>query len=748
MKTIKEVADNGLLLLFYFPQKGGKQMPGIIDLATYRYSLSLDDKGFTSGMENAEDKVEKFEGQTNKLTEFLKTSLVTGLVAAGIAMGAMAVKGVQSADQLQKALNSFQSATGSSTEQMKEFEDSLLNIYNNNFGKSFEDIAQSMSLVKQATGLTGQELEKTTQNALMLRDTFGAEVNESIRSADQLMKQFGISSDEAMTLIAQGYQNGLDKSGDYLDTLNEYSVYFKSLGYDAEGFFNTLVAGSENGAFNLDKVADAVKEFGIRTKDMSVSSKEGFESLGFNADEMFAKFAKGGADAQEATQQVFGALGKLDDPLLRNTIGVQLMGTQFEDLEADTILALGNLENKVNSTGDTLSKINEIKYNSFGEALTGIGRNLETGILIPFGKRMLPSLNNLANWFSDNIPAIQNIIEVTFNAIGAVINVVVSIFTKLATVVKGMTSDNEASFTSMGLVIGSVLTSVRELIQGFVNLITTIWSKYGDNITEYTSIAFGAIKQTIESILNIIKGIIQVFTGLITGDWSKMSQGLVNIIKAAWNLIEGIFKLGTSSIATIIRSAGQVLFDLGKLIMNMLWGGIKLVWNSTKSWFNTAFNNLFAWFGGLYSNFNKIGFDMFNNLFDGLKSIWSSISSWISEKVSWLQDKLSFWKSAQSQMSTTTTSTTNSKTVSVPKYDVGTPFVPSDQLAFVHKGEAIIPAKYNPFNNRNSAGSIGAVTQQHFTIYADFPSANSADEIRKAIQSLPTRALQHQKFGH
>ena len=41
----------------------------------------------------------------------------------------------------------------------------------------------------------------------------------------------------------------------------------------------------------------------------------------------------------------------------------------------------------------------------------------------------------------------------------------------------------------------------------------------------------------------------------------------------------------------------------------------------------------------------------------------------------------------------------------IASYDVGTPYVPNDQLAYVHKGEAIIPAKYNkPYTgNDNSA---------------------------------------------
>lgn len=45
------------------------------------------------------------------------------------------------------------------------------------------------------------------------------------------------------------------------------------------------------------------------------------------------------------------------------------------------------------------------------------------------------------------------------------------------------------------------------------------------------------------------------------------------------------------------------------------------------------------------------------------------------------------------------------RSLDVPSYDVGTNYVPNDQLAMVHKGEAIIPAKYNrPNIGNNSSG--------------------------------------------
>ena len=86
--------------------------------------------------------------------------------------------------------------------------------------------------------------------------------------------------------MTQGMQSGLNFSDELFDNIDEYSVQFKKLGLDAEDMFSVFANGAQNGAFNLDKIGDAVKEFSIRAIDGSDTTKQGFEALGMNADEM------------------------------------------------------------------------------------------------------------------------------------------------------------------------------------------------------------------------------------------------------------------------------------------------------------------------------------------------------------------------------------------------------------------------------------------------------------------------------
>lgn len=130
-----------------------------------------------------------------------------------------------------------------------------------------------------------------------------------------MMDNFGISGEEAMNLIASGAQNGLDYSGELLDSISEYSVQFGKMGLDAEDMFAIFQKGAESGAFNLDKVGDAVKEMSIRVVDGSDTTREGFELIGLNADEMSAKFAAGGEMAKEAFNETIDALAAMEDPL-------------------------------------------------------------------------------------------------------------------------------------------------------------------------------------------------------------------------------------------------------------------------------------------------------------------------------------------------------------------------------------------------------------------------------------------------
>lgn len=62
----------------------------------------------------------------------------------------------------------------------------------------------------------GDELEAATEASYKLRDGFDFDMGESSRAAAALMKNMGVSAEEAYNLIAYGAQNGANKMVIYL----------------------------------------------------------------------------------------------------------------------------------------------------------------------------------------------------------------------------------------------------------------------------------------------------------------------------------------------------------------------------------------------------------------------------------------------------------------------------------------------------------------------------------------------------
>ncbi|MGG4218810.1 phage tail tape measure protein [Paenibacillus jamilae] len=214
-------------------------------------------------VEDLADQTKKAGGAFGKLSSaassfgrtFRKVAEVSGAMAIlDSVTGTINNIGSAIADQ-QESFNQYQAATGTSVKDMQAIKKEARNLYNQNLGEDWNDLGSAMENTRQVLQLTGPALEKATKNAIVFRDVFKDDIPETNKAVQTMTKQFkSLSNTEAFNLLAQGKQKGLDKSGELLDSANEYSVYYKTIGLGAEDMFNSFKNGLDAGAFNLDKV--------------------------------------------------------------------------------------------------------------------------------------------------------------------------------------------------------------------------------------------------------------------------------------------------------------------------------------------------------------------------------------------------------------------------------------------------------------------------------------------------------------
>jgi phage-related minor tail protein len=432
-------------------------------------------------------------------------------VAVGAAVGGIAVatgKAVVEAgkylaelgDDYNKAMNQLSASTGATGDELDALGESVKNIYAQNLGEDFNDVAEGLAATQKASDLAGEALEQATAAGFVLRDTFDYDISESARAASALMKNFNISAEEAYGLIATGAQNGADKNGDLLDTLNEYSAQFAALGLSADQFMGSLVEGADAGLFSIDKVADAVKEFNIRAKDGSDSSAEAFKGLGLNSDKMFAAFAAGGETAQAAFFDTVEALNKLEDPLKRNEIGVALFGSQFEDLEAGILPVLGDIETAAYDGAAALQQINDVKYNDLGSAFEAVKRSAEVALL-PMASMIANTLTSLAPILTDTFEEISPVITDTLNAcmpfvqdflvgMGDTLKEVMPMVTELAAGILPLLAQLVGSFLPLLSPLLAILEPIASVLGTIVGWVSKIVS-FGSGVISKIAGLFG-----------------------------------------------------------------------------------------------------------------------------------------------------------------------------------------------------------------------------------------------------------------
>lgn len=397
-------------------------------------------------MQELGEKVDKVSGKVNNVGNELTTKLTVPIVGLGtVAM----TTGVN----LEQAIDKYIATTEKSTEETEKYKKILTDIHDSNFGEDYEDIANSMAIVEQQMrGLDdATDLEKITKKAYYLKDAFGPEISESVRAAKMMMEQWGISADEAFELINQGYQKGLDKNGDFLDSINEYSVHFRQIGLNATDMFDTFKLGADSGAFSIDKVGDAIKEMGIRLKDGTATDV--LKSMKLDAKELEKAFADGGERGSWAFGKIVNGLENIKDPLKQNQAGVTIFGTMWEDLGKDAVFAMTKYGGNFDETLDTMGKsMDDLYSNSKNKVETSI-RRIKT-ISANLGSKLLPILNKIldkAEVFIDKLDNLndeeqENIIKIGLMvaSVGPLIKVLGTTTSAVGTVSKGVGTFTQA----------------------------------------------------------------------------------------------------------------------------------------------------------------------------------------------------------------------------------------------------------------------------------------------------------------
>ncbi len=456
-----------------------------------------------------DDKGEKnFKGAMGGLANFAKGPgglAIAGIgasVAAGFAAATVAV--VNFSDDVAGSMQTFAAQTGVASDQLDEYKDIALDIFDSNWGDSVDDVAKAMANVKNTTGAANDELKKLTQNALIMRDRFDKDVNESTDAAKVLMDEFGLSSEEAFDFMTSGIQRGLDRSGDFLDTIREYGNQFNEAGFTAEQFFSMMETGTQGGVLGTDKMADAFKEFRIRVLEEGGALEKWFEDVGGDFEKWKEFYDVDSGDLTAAFQDILNNLNAMTDPVERNAQGVAAFGTAWEDLGEQAFLGLDLTKTQLDDLNGAMEEASQSGV-TIGEAWEQSMRTLATATA-PIGDTIAPllveALGGVASFIESAQPIFSQFADTFAVTLQGALKVSADALERIGPAI-GLTGENaEASdvlLAALEKTLGLINTTVQALAIGL-----NVFSRW----VEWNS----QIRDQLSGILDIINDITAAFT--------------------------------------------------------------------------------------------------------------------------------------------------------------------------------------------------------------------------------------------
>lgn len=553
-----------------------------------------------------------FEGETKKSVTGAMTKV------AGAAAGILAAAGLGKAlsDAFDaKALNTkLQAQLGLTAQEAAKAGKVAGGLYRDNFGADLGQVNDAVRKVVQDIGveMNAVDFKPISGKVLTLADTFDQDLGGITRAVGQMMKT-GMAKDatEALDIISAGFQNGADKSEDFLDTLNEYGTQFRKLGIDGKTATGLISQGLKAGARDGDVVADALKEFAIRAIDGSDTTTAAYKSLGLSARDFTKDIAAGGTSAERGLDTVLDRLRAVKDPAERAAIATGLFGTQSEDL-GDALFAL-DLDTASSGLGNVAGAADGV-VSAMGSSPSAI---------IEGYKRTLLGLGS--DLVGKAIPAFDNLFGVLHDKLGPVLGTVKDAATQAFDILfkgdynSGPLGDEssgfidvlfkirDAFFTVKTFITDTYVPAMRQIADFVVSTFTPTFRALGDYFQEHLLPGFQRIYDAVQKNLPAFQGfgefvvkaslvieglalkisgfllpiavklagffvdnmvravvaVVEIVAELIRvfqDTWATM-QNLARIIGEAWATIKEFFATGAEAIRSVVKTAVLAVVD-------------------------------------------------------------------------------------------------------------------------------------------------------------------------------------------
>lgn len=361
-----------------------------------------------------------------------------------------------------------------------------------------QGLAEATRLTREFTGLTGDRLLAVRNEIQATADTWGKEYKEVLDTVDTLMAQYGLTAEEAMTVIQDGFQAGADESGNMLSKVAELAPQFHDAGIAADEMM-AIMAQTRSGIFSeggMDLIAMASKKI----REMASGTETALNGIGISAKQVQEDLESGAKSTFDVIQEVSARLRELPQDS-------QEVGNVLKDVFGRQGAAAGlQMIEQLDTMTTDIEKVKEVT----GEYGESVRKQMETQ----------KELNNVVSAMFDVTD--KGFEEITVQAKTYITEGLIAL---LKWVVE---------LTNKFIDLYNRSWAVRAPIQNIIGAVKVGWSV----ISNVFKAVFGVLKE----LINTLMGLGKIVHGVLSLDWDMIKEGAIEAGKGVGEAVAAVAK--------------------------------------------------------------------------------------------------------------------------------------------------------------------------------------------------------------